>query len=183
MWVVKTENFLSFSSKTRGFLHSWERRNPVNLPMCAVLGFQAFARNVNLSITQCLSSLSKWRLTFNTRNFCVLLAWRSDTGAGFIQALPSPPNLPVKLLHTLLALGDGTMRPAQEVLPRDPDSGSDIGIRNSCPQSLASFPSGQLCYTPATPPARSHGAYHNGCQLYSIHMSQLQSLCLLVYGT
>jgi len=64
---------------------------------------------------------------------------------------PPAPILPVKLLRTLLALGDGTMRPAQEALPRDPHSVSDSGIRNSCPQSLASFPSGQLCYTPSQP--------------------------------
>ena len=60
---------------------------------------------------------------------------------------PPPPS--VQLLRTLLALGDGTMRPTQEALPRDPDSGSDSGIRNSCPQPLANFPSGQLCYAPS----------------------------------
>jgi len=145
---VKSFSFFFKDSCSLTFLRNMEPRK-----IAVVRRIRSFARNVSLSVTQCLSGLSKRRLTFKTKAFCVLCAWRSDTGAGFIQAWPlSPlPNLPVKLLRTLLALGDGTMRPAQEAMPRDPDSGSDSGIRNSCPQSLANFPSGQLCYTPSQP--------------------------------
>jgi hypothetical protein len=98
--------------------------------MCNVLHFQTFFRSVRLAITQYLSGFrSGGQLSIPKSSVCFV--FDVVTPAPVLSRHDTPSlTLLVQLLRTLLNSVDGIMRPAQEALPRGPDSDSDAGIRN-----------------------------------------------------